>query len=132
MRAAASSVSSARRRDAPSPTPRAADPDLFATEVVTFLSRAQELKEQSEGDAARMLRLSPREAAAESSVDGGSDVDTPDAAVAEDSSWASPFEWRRTAASEADDQVGEGSVDRPGTSAGESLAEQERITQALS
>ena len=107
------------------------DPDLFATEVVTFLSRAQELKEQSEGDAARMLRLSPREAAAESSVDGGSDVDTPDAAVAEDSSWASPFEWRRTAATKPTTKSAKARVDRPGTSAGESLAEQERITQDL-
>jgi len=80
---------------APAHTP-GCDPDLFATEIVTFLSRAQELKEQSEGEAARMLRRSPRDAAAESLAEGAADVDTPDAAATEDSAWASPFEWRRT------------------------------------
>ena len=71
------------------------DPDAFAQEVVTFVARAHELRSQSENAAARALRLALRDGSADTSASTENVVE-PTTSDTEGSSWASPFEWRRT------------------------------------
>jgi hypothetical protein len=73
------------------------DPALFASEVRSYVKRAEELKQELQGEAARAA-IRADDASIES-VTGGILIEKAAVAegpTAETSAWSSPFEWRRS------------------------------------
>jgi hypothetical protein len=90
-------LSAFRRRKGAASVPTGCDPDLFADEVRTYLKRAEE-KQRELRDALAFGGVPRTGPIARTAADPSRDEEPAPAAATTSSSWASPFEWRPSAA----------------------------------
>jgi CheY-like chemotaxis protein len=116
-----------RKKDSAQPIVAGCDPDLFADEIITFLQRAAEKK--AENVAVLQSRVDRLEYQIQSSAQPETQAAPPPAAesqeerpgAAAESSWSSPFEWRKSPPPKAPSAEPVASTPEPGVPAPEAV-----------